>query len=206
MKRWAAAFLVLACTGAVVNTPRLGTGSIDLAQLRTAMLALAPGLEEAKFAVDPMLPDDYVYVVDKGAGPLLSAYVAYYPEQRMGVKAPHPPPLCYATQGWTTSPVETWKVMVGKAEARVQALVVQFGEHRRLVVYWEHQLGQIPVAKDSSRWAYEPFERLAAGRTDLAWVRLEFPVREGGVRREAVDPVVESVCISVAQAMGTALR
>lgn len=204
MKRWLGVLVLLACTGAAVHVPRLGAGSIDLASLRTSMLALAPGLEQAKFAPDPMLPEDYVYVVGKGA--LLSAYVAYYPEQRMGAKAPHPPSLCYATQGWTTSPVEMWKVRVGAVDAVVRALEVRYGEHRRLVVYWEHQLGEIPVARDSSTWVYEPLDRLMAGRTDLAWVRLEFLPEAGGFRRETVDPIVETVCRAVASAMGTGSR
>jgi EpsI family protein len=167
------------------------------------MLALAPGVEAAKFAPDPMLPEDYVYVVGKGA--LLSAYVAYYPEQRMGAKAPHPPTLCYATQGWTTGPVQAWNVRVGTAEAVVRALEVRYGDHRRLVVYWEHQLGAIPVARDSSTWLHEPLDRLRAGRSDLAWVRLEFLPDESGFRRESVDPIVANVCRAVASAMGAGL-
>lgn len=201
MNRWFAATVLLACTAVVGNVPRLGTGSIDLAVLRAAVLATAPGLEESKFAADPMLPEDYVYAVGK-TGSLLSAYVAYYPEQRMGTKAPHPPTLCYATQGWTTGPVEMWKVLVDGREARVLALTVQYGEHRRQVVYWEQPLGRIPVARDSAKWLYEPLDRLAAGRTDLAWVRLEFHAKAGLVPRSEIDPVVENICRAVRDAMG----
>lgn len=200
MKRWIGAMALLACTAAAVHVPRLGTGSIDLQGLRAAMLELAPGIEEAKFAPDPMLPEDYVYVVGKGA--LLSAYVAYYPEQRMGTKAPHPPTLCYATQGWTTGPVATWRVRVGQVEAVVRSLEVQYGGHRRLVVYWEHQLGEVPVARDSSAWVYEPLDRLKNGRSDLAWVRLEFLPEGDTFHRKTVDPIVATVCRAVAVAMG----
>jgi len=200
MNRWLGALLLLACTATAVNVPRLGTGSIDLDALRTSMKSLAPGLAEAKFAPDPMLPEDYVYLV--GEGSLLSAYVAYYPEQRMGAKAPHPPTLCYATQGWSTSPVEKWKVRIGEAEAVVQTLMVQIGETRRLVVYWEHQLGEVPVAKQVAKSIYEPLDRLMARRTDLAWIRLEFRPEAGTFSRATVDPIVENLCRAVAAAMG----
>lgn len=205
MRRWAVALLLLACTGAIVNIPRLGAGSIDLPQLRASMLALAPGLEESRFPTDPMLPEDYVYVAGKGEGALLSAYVAYYPEQRMGAKAPHQPSLCYATQGWTTGPVEKWNVSMGGVETVVQTLAVEYRGHRRWVVYWEHQLGRIPVARHSSGWAYEPVERLLAGRTDLAWVRLELLPRGDALPREALAPIVENLGLAVARAMGAPL-
>lgn len=196
-----AAIAVLLLANWVVWRPGGASGSFDLAALRSA-LQQRWSLREDRFPPSGLLPDEYLLLLADDAQPLLSVYVGYYATQGLAATGPHDPHDCYATQGWQVDAPTTRQLAVDGRPATVQTTTVQRGDERLLVTFWSQRPGSLPLAPAQQSVFGELAERWRSGRSDLAWVRMEWrqEMAEPGAAAQ-LDTALAGVIRAVRQAM-----
>lgn len=180
---FAAAFTVRAS----LNAPRVITTAETLSQFPST-------LGQWRGTDYPLEPDvikmaavnDYLNRQYQGsnAGPGVGLYVGYYQSQRQG-EALHSPLFCLPGTGWQPVKNERLELSLGGAQARtVNALVVERGLDRLLVLYWYQTVERV-IASEYARKLFLMHDALFSGRTDVALVRIITTIRSRDVSGEA---------------------
>ena len=125
---------------------------------------------------------------EAGAGGL-GLYIGYYQSQRQG-EALHSPLFCLPGAGWQPVKTETTDVRLGSDVKQVNALVVERGLDRLLVLYWYQTFARV-TASEYGRKLFLMRDAFLAGRTDVALVRLTTAVasRDASAEAEAIARV-----------------
>jgi EpsI family protein len=119
-------------------------------------------------------------------GAALGLYIGYYQSQRQG-EALHSPLFCLPGSGW--QPVKTEAIdLHGQSnpagERKVNALVVERGLDRLLVLYWYQTFRRV-VASEYWRKLFLMRDALVSGRTDVALVRITTTIGSRDVNGDA---------------------
>lgn len=122
------------------------------------------------------------YIVSQYTSPLgvVNFYSAYYKSQTAGDSA-HSPRSCIPGAGWRIRSLtqRTLKgVYVGGQPLRVNRVIIQIGNDRRLVYYWLREQGRDVTNDYLAKW-YIFWDALTLKRSDGALVRLVTPITEG---------------------------
>jgi EpsI family protein len=123
------------------------------------------------------------YTAD-GAG--LGLYIGYYQSQRQG-EALHSPLFCLPGSGW--QPVKTEQVDVRWQDGStrgVNALVVERGLDRLLVLYWYQTFARV-TASEYRRKLFLMHDAFVSGRTDVALVRIVAQIEGHDASSEAAS-------------------
>jgi EpsI family protein len=116
-------------------------------------------------------------------GEFVWLYIGYYGTDRGG-HTPHTPWVCYPSAGWEIVASDT--LALGTIpERRVNELVVELGDDRRLVHFWYRSHRATGIV---SEWGWQVdrmLGRLLDGRADGGLVRVSTPIIEelGGIER-----------------------
>jgi EpsI family protein len=141
---------------------------------------------------------DYQDQHRKGAG--VDLYLAYFPNQRAGLRR-HSPEDCLAGSGWSTLESSTTTLSLpGYAPFPANRYLITKGPDRQLVFFWFWGRGRGVASED---WAdfYLVFDSLRLNRNDDALIRLNTPLApdedpDAGQRRllsfaQQVSPIVD---------------
>jgi EpsI family protein len=117
----------------------------------------------------------------------LGLYIGYYQSQRQG-EALHSPLFCLPGAGWQPVKNEVTDLNVtGEPSARkVNALVVERGLDRLLVLYWYQTFGRV-IASEYWRKLFLMHDALIAGRTDVALIRITTSIRSRDPKGEVTS-------------------
>jgi len=125
--------------------------------------------------------DDYLLAdYADPSGDVVNFYVAYYGSQRKGASA-HSPKACLPGGGWEIQEFgqrELDGIDLNGLPIRVNRVVMQLGDARRLVYYWFQQRGRVITNEYLVKW-YIFWDALTRHRTDGALVRLTSEIRPG---------------------------
>jgi EpsI family protein len=141
-------------------------------RLRT--ICPAARFESVQFEDRSLLPDDHAFFTSSEAAEAwCTVYVGYYPRQGLLEEEAHDPLVCYQAQGYRIVDGPREAAMGGITVAR---LTVEQDGDQRVAVYWCQETHQSTAPHGSARW----WRRLATGRSDLAWIRVEIePIGTG---------------------------
>jgi EpsI family protein len=149
--------------------------------------------------------NDYLNRQYQSSNAGVGLYIGYYQSQRQG-EALHSPLFCLPGAGW--QPVKTEVADVqgsgGVAGARkVNALVVERGLDRLLVLYWYQTFGRV-IASEYWRKLFLMQDALISGRTDVALVRITTTIRSRDAQADAsaldvARPFAEAILPQVQQ-------
>jgi EpsI family protein len=104
------------------------------------------------------------------SGGSLGLYIGYYQSQRQG-ESLHSPLFCLPGAGWQPVKAETTDLRAGDGARTINALVVERGLTRLLVVYWYQTFARV-TASEYWRKLFLMRDAVIAGRTDVALVRI----------------------------------
>jgi EpsI family protein len=206
--RFAVVAVLLAGTGLfqhlrvrnVVAPPRTSLASFPL-QLGEWVGTDIPIVPEILSKLDrgEFLQRDYQDQNAKGTG--VSLYLAYFPNQRAGLRR-HSPEDCLAGSGWSTLESGTTTLSLpGYRPFPANRYLITRGPDRQLVLFWFWGRGRGVASED---WAdfYLVFDSLRLNRNDDALIRINTPLQpdedpDAGQRRllsfaEQVSPLVGS--------------
>jgi EpsI family protein len=116
----------------------------------------------------------------------LGLYIGYYQSQRQG-EALHSPLFCLPGAGWQPVKTEVTDLQVGSDQAggrKVNALIVERGLDRLLVLYWYQTFGRV-IASEYWRKLFLMQDALISGRTDVALIRITTTIRSRDAQGEA---------------------
>lgn len=168
-----AVFCCLLATAWIVWLPLGPRARLDFRELEAA-LAGPLGLVPNRFDDSNLLPDDYLWLLAQREQPLISLYVGWYPRLGGSALGPHDPQVCYASQGWAVGAVQRIEVALDSTTAMIQAAMVSEPAGSLFVTWWSQPRGELPQDPGRVSWWDEMVQRWTTGRSDLAWVRLEW--------------------------------
>jgi len=169
-----------------LDSPRVMKNAEPLSQFPSALgqwqgrdLPLEPDVIKVA-AVNDYLNRQY-QTSDAGLG----LYIGYYQSQRQG-EALHSPLFCLPGAGWQPVKTEITDLQIpGEAAGgrKVNALIVERGLDRLLVLYWYQTFGRV-IASEYSRKLFLMQDALFSGRTDVALIRITTAIRSRDARAE----------------------
>jgi EpsI family protein len=115
----------------------------------------------------------------------VSLYIGYYRSQRQG-ESLHSPLFCMPGTGWQPIKTETTSVRLGNDPRIVNAIVVERGLTRLLVLYWYQTVARV-TASEYWRKFFLMHDAFFAGRTDVALVRIVAPIAHQEAASEAAS-------------------
>jgi EpsI family protein len=158
---------------ASLNAPRVMTTAEALSQFPSTV----GSWQGRDFPLEPDVikvaaVNDYLNRQYQSSSTGIGLYIGYYQSQRQG-EALHSPLFCLPGAGWQPVKNEVTDLHVpGESNARkVNALVVERGLDRLLVLYWYQTIGRV-IASEYSRKLFLMHDALFSGRTDVALIRI----------------------------------
>ena len=130
--------------------------------------------------------NDYLNRQYQSSNAGLGLYIGYYQSQRQG-EALHSPLFCLPGAGWQPVKTEVTNLQVAGDPAggrKVNALVVERGLDRLLVLYWYQTFGRV-IASEYWRKLFLMQDALISGRTDVALIRITTTIRSRDANGEA---------------------
>jgi EpsI family protein len=113
----------------------------------------------------------------------LGLYIGYYQSQRQG-ESLHSPLFCLPGSGWQPIKTERTDLRMGDGARTINALVVEHGLTRLLVLYWYQTFGRV-TASEYWRKLFLMRDAVVAGRTDVALVRITTGIEARDLTGEA---------------------
>jgi EpsI family protein len=121
--------------------------------------------------------DDFLNrVYHTPSGATLWFYVGYYEEQRRGDQI-HSPLHCYPGSGWNTTLHQVVPIRLGNRRVRINKLIIQHGEEKRIVAYWYQCQKQI-IANEFVQRFNLIVTALRKHRTDGSLVRVSTSIHD----------------------------
>ena len=148
------------------------------------------------------LDDHFLGTYRDHAGDSVNLYVAYYGSQRKGASV-HSPKSCLPGGGWEMQGGRTAHSVPmpsERAPLKVNRILIQQGDDRRLVYYWFDQRGRKLANEYAVKW-FLFWDALTRNRTDGALVRLTTPVPHGASIDDA-DAVLTRFAQTIAPTLG----
>jgi EpsI family protein len=116
-------------------------------------------------------------------GDVVWLYLGYYGTERGG-RPEHAPEVCYPSAGWTIVEKSTRVVADRRGDLRVNELVVEREDERRLVYFWYQSHRRSGLRNGIELAVDRLLGRLLTGRADGALVRISTPL-DGDGKAEA---------------------
>jgi EpsI family protein len=162
-----------------LDAPRIMTSAVPLAQFPAS-------LDEWQGRDFPLEPDvikvaavnDYLNRQYQSSTAGLGLYIGYYQSQRQG-EALHSPLFCLPGSGWQPVKTETTDLQIpgeGGGARTINALIVERGLDRLLVLYWYQTFGRV-IASEYWRKLFLMHDALLSGRTDVALIRITTTIK-----------------------------